>query len=235
MYAPDRFRFTREADLWSVVTEYPFATLCVTAGPDLEIAHLPLAPDGPPGGPRRLLGHLARRNPVHRLVDRPGVRAVAVFTGPHGYLSPTDYATDDNLPTWNYVAVHVSGELRLLPDEQRHDQLARVAALGERHRGRAEPGSPPWGLARAPARLVADLLPHIFFFILDVERTEGVFKLSQGRATADLDAQVSALRARGVPSAARLADLMAAHRPTGPDHAGQPDGATGPAATGSER
>ncbi|MFC8849481.1 MULTISPECIES: FMN-binding negative transcriptional regulator [unclassified Micromonospora] len=234
MYAPDRFRPTREADLWQVVTEYPFATLCVTAGPDLEITHLPLVSGGPPAGPRRLLGHLARHNPVHRLIGRPGVRAVAVFHGPQGYLSPTDYATDDNLPTWNYVVVHVSGTLYPLPDEQRHEQLARLAALGERHRERTEPGTAPWTLAQAPERMVAEMLPHIFFFALEVQRAEGVFKLSQGRGAADIDAQVAALRARGAPSTGQLANLMAAVRPNDAPDAGLRDDTAGPGPAGSQ-
>lgn len=233
MYAPDRFRPTREADLWRVVTDHPFATLCVTAGPDVEITHLPLVPSGLPGGPRRLLGHLARRNPVHRLVGRPGVRATAVFHGPQGYLSPADYATADNVPTWNYVVVHVTGTPYPLPDEQRLDQLARLAALGERQRGPA--GSVPWTLDQVPGSVVAGMLPDIFFFALEVERAEGVFKLSQGRGAADVDAQVAALRVREAPSAGQLADLMAALRPADPPPGGRAGDGAGPLPAGTER
>ncbi len=125
-----------------------FATL-VTQGPDgIEANHLPLLLDGEVG---ILRGHVARANPVWKHWQS-GAAALAIYLGPHAYVSPNWYPTKAEtgkaVPTWNYLTVHARGTLSVIEDA---DWLrAHVAALSDHHEaGRSE----PWTISDAPRRL----------------------------------------------------------------------------------
>src|SRR5579875_129699 len=120
VYIPRSFLMS-EQDAVQFVAEHPFAVLFSTTRDGEPLAtHLPLVrrDDG------RLVGHLARANPHWRHLD--GARVLAVFLGPHAYISPEWYGAMPNVPTWNYVTVHATGTCRLLTGQ---DQLAEALAV----------------------------------------------------------------------------------------------------------
>lgn len=142
----------------------------------------------------RVLMHAARRNPQFEEMVGRSVPALAVVTGPNAYVSPTWYATQAErghaVPTWNYQAVQLRGELTGYDDRDRlMEALAAVTAAQEAHRPR------PWTLEAAPSYLVQGLLRGIVGLELRVSRVEAKAKLSQHRVVADRLGVIEALRA----------------------------------------
>src|SRR5688572_2480299 len=114
MYVPKHFSESDPETLTGIVAAYGFATLVTDVDGAPSATHVPLLLEGncAPGG--RLVGHVARANPHWRSFD--GRTALAIFHGPHGYVSPRWYATSPAVPTWNYAAVHAYGAPRVIDD-----------------------------------------------------------------------------------------------------------------------
>jgi transcriptional regulator len=173
MYVPDHFREDRPDVLHDAMRQIGFATLVTT---DMEANHLPmLLQDG------MLRGHVARANPVWKAGDGA---ALAIFLGPHAYVSPGWYPTKAEtgkvVPTWNYLTVHARGAIRWIQDAGW--LRAHVGALSDAHEaGRAE----PWAVTDAPAAYIDSLVRAIVGFEIAVETLEGKWKLSQNRNDAD--------------------------------------------------
>ena len=139
------------------------------------LSHIPflVAEDG-----AAVHAHLVRTNPIARLLaagERPGVLAVS---GPDGYVSPDWYGPEpDQVPTWNYVAVHLRGTLRLRPGEALRPHLD---ALSARFEERLRP-KPPWRTSKvAPGRL-ASMMRAIVPVELSVESVDGTWKLNRNK------------------------------------------------------
>lgn len=203
MYVPEHFASDDMGLARALVEQHAFGTL-VAGRPDggLEIAHLPFALD--PGEPfGRLRAHVARANPISATLERP-LAVVAVFMGPHGYVTPRWYEHPrDNVPTWNYAAVHVHGTARRIEDETDVRRLLTDLTAGY-ERGAAEPWRPE---ALDPERM-ARLLRGITAFAIDVTRVEAKRKLSQNKSPGDRSGIIAGLRARGGPGDDPLAVLM---------------------------
>jgi transcriptional regulator len=166
MYLPTAFRNDDQKLLLDLMRRHPFATLIGVADGAPEIAHIPiLAKDEP----LRLHGHVARQNPIARLIEA-GAPLTAVFHGPHAYISPRYYRTAPNVPTWNYVVVHASGRPRLI-DAMPH--LREVVDFFEKG---------AWTVDEAHG---ARLAPAVVAFEIAVERLEGKLKLNQNRNPED--------------------------------------------------
>lgn len=179
MYNPPHFREDR-LEILLPIMQAPRMALLACQGPDgLPIlSHLPLLTDG-----TTVVGHLARANPQVAALRAAG-RAVAVFTGAEGYVSPNSYASKAEhhrvVPTWNYEAVHAEGPVEMIDDAERLRGI--VASLTDHH----EAGSAtPWSLDDAPAPFIAGQLKGIVGVVLRVEVLTGKRKLSQNRTPAD--------------------------------------------------
>src|SRR5438093_8602713 len=152
MFLPPHFKEDDVARLHEAIRESRLATL-VTYGPEGLIAsHIPMLLDTAPEPYGRLIGHVSRAN-VQWHAFAADVPALAIFLGPEAYVSPSWYATKRQtgkvVPTWNYVAIHVYGTLRVFHDSDR--LLDLVTRLTNRQEGgRAQ----PWAVADAPADYV---------------------------------------------------------------------------------
>ena len=198
MYLPDMFREDRPEVLQDAVRRIGFATLVTTdAQSGLEANHLPmLLQDG------FLRGHVARANPVWKSGEG---EALAVFLGPHAYVSPSWYPskaeTGKAVPTWNYITVHAKGTIRWI---QHADWLhGNVTALSDVHEAGREQ---PWSIADAPANYIDGLLRAIVGFELRIEKLEGKYKLSQNRDAVDHAGARNGLARAGHEELARLMD-----------------------------
>jgi transcriptional regulator len=121
--------------------------------------------------------HLVRSNPIARLDDVP---AVIVVSGPDGYVSPDWYGVEDQVPTWNYVAVHVRGRLERLGDGLMRDMLDRQSAAYEQ---RLLPKR-PWTAEKMSDGALDRLMRSILPFRLHVERIDATWKLNQNKPEA---------------------------------------------------
>jgi transcriptional regulator len=201
MYLPQAFAEPRADVLAEFMRRHAFATLVTTGAGGLVASHVPLLYDADHGPHGRLLGHLARNNP--QLADLAGGReAMAIFHGPHAYVSPTWYEAQPSVPTWNYAVVHAYGTAEAVTDPAAVTALlARLAATYEDGR------DPAWRMDDQPERFIEGMKRGIGAFAIAVTRLEGKFKLNQNRSAADRRHVVAALAAGDAESAA-VAALM---------------------------
>lgn len=199
MYIPAHFQETRFERIAALVDAYGFATLVTTREGLPEANHIPffLAPEEGPQG--TLYGHLARANP--QAAFAPGEKALAIFTGPHAYVSASWYATP-GVPTWNFAVAHAWGTVEIL--ESPAQQAWIVNTLTQRY---DPPVAEPEGPVMAP-EVQERMLSGIVAFALRVERWQAKFKLSQNRASADRQGVIAHLGQDEHPDAQALAGLM---------------------------
>ncbi len=204
MYNPPAFRVEDRRKLVQFMRRNAFATLVCDGDAGLHVSHVPLLVDEGEGSRLTLVGHEARAN--GQLEALEGARQVlAIFHGPHAYVSPTWYEKHPAVPTWNYTVVHAHGRARRIGDEALADALARLSH-------RYEDGRPaPWRMESLDADFRARMMKAIGGFAIEVERLEGKFKLSQNRPASDARRVIEALEAEGE---AELAALMREHQTT---------------------
>ncbi|WP_432448266.1 FMN-binding negative transcriptional regulator [Aliiroseovarius marinus] len=165
------FRGAEQAANISFAQTRAFGTLCVTAD-ELLLSHIPflLSDDG-----KMAEFHLVRSNPIARLKQE--TQAVIAVTGPDGYVSPDWYGAEDQVPTWNYVAVHLRGRLVPLEQVALHDILERQSAAYE---ARIE-GKAPWTFDKMSPEAIAKMERMIVPMRLEVETIDGTWKLGQNK------------------------------------------------------
>ncbi|HUX46059.1 MAG TPA: FMN-binding negative transcriptional regulator [Terracidiphilus sp.] len=198
MYTPRFNQVTDHATLLQAMRDYSFAILF---GPGADgqptATHLPLVvrEEGEHG---LLEGHFARANSHWQaLASR---EMLVVFAGPHAYVSPTLYAGQLSVPTWNYVAIHAYGTLELVEDEP--GKLALLHGLIQTH----EPAyADQW--ASLPEGYRRTMLAGIVGFRIPIARIEGKFKLSQNRSESDRR-NIREAHAAGTPDEHALANWM---------------------------
>lgn len=123
--------------------------------------------------------HLVRANPIVRLLDTP-LRARLAVQGPHSYISPDWYGLSDQVPTWNYVAVHLVGEVSLRPQEGMRDLLDRQSAEFE---DRLRP-KPSWLTTKMTPEVLDRMMRQVVPCALRVDEIAGTWKLGQNKPDA---------------------------------------------------
>jgi transcriptional regulator len=207
VYLPPLFSETRTEVLLDHIEQHDFGLL-LSHGPDgLVASQIPFLLERR-DGTLCLQGHLARANPQSADLARGG-EVLAIFAGPHAYISPTWYAAGPAVPTWNYASVHAYGAARLIDDPAW--LRAVVTRLSERHEAREAP--PPWRAQDLPERFFASMLDGIVGIEIAVSRLEGKFKLSQNRPAADRPRIIAALERRQDADSHGVAQLMRKREP----------------------
>lgn len=201
MYNPSAFTVTDPARLHAFIDQNGFATLVSSGRERFVASHLPLLLDRAAGPQGQLLGHMARANPQWRDVEG---EVLAIFQGPHTYISPSWYEEDGTVPTWNYVAVHAYGTFQVI-DERAPliDLLHRLVDQYESPRAR------PW-LFDDSAGHVEKMLQAIVGFRIEITRLEGKWKLSQNHSRERQERVVRALQGQQDDDSRSIADLMEA-------------------------
>jgi transcriptional regulator len=200
MYVPRHFEQTDLSALHAFIEQHSFALLCSTAEDGTPFAsHLPMLLDRSAGEKGTLVGHMARANPQWRHAE--GKPVLAVFSGPHHYISPAWYESERVVPTWNYVAVHAAGTLQTIHDRAELMGILRdVVAYFES--GRAE----PW---RIPEDGYAESIAGgTVGFRIEVARLDGKWKVGQNHPADRRERAARALRAQGGEDALAIAELM---------------------------
>ena len=199
MYIPTHFEQKNPTTLWDFIDEHAFGTLLTVVEGRPFVSHVPFLTDR---GAGLLHCHVARANPQwQQLADSSQV--LAMFAGPHGYVSPTWYAERGGVPTWNYAVAHVYGRA-VCVDDAEHKRKHVEALAAKYERGRDAPWVPDYDVRR---------LAGIVGIEIRVDKLEGKFKLSQNRSAADQAGVVAHLRASESAEDAALARLMTAAAP----------------------
>jgi len=205
MYLPKHFEQADPGILHDAIDAFPLGAL-VTVGPEGPDAnHVPFELDRAQGPYGVLRCHVARANPVWRAAQRGGGRALVIFRGVSGYVSPNWYpskrTTHQVVPTYNYAIVHAHGRIVV------HDDPKWVRGLVARLTRRHEATQPaPWKMTDAPADFIDAQLGQIVGVEIAIERLEGKWKMSQNRSAEDRAGVIAGLREQGAPASLALAD-----------------------------
>ena len=190
-YPSPAFREDRLDVLHAAIQELAFGTLVTREADSFATSYLPFETDAERGPNGTLVGHLARYNP-QCLLPPPGVQAIVIFQGPHGYVSPSWYPgkrTDPRqVPTWDYLSVEARGTLVTFNDDERLlDLLNRLTLRNETGREN------PWHVTDAPTDYVREQMRHIVGIELRIESLIGRYKLSQNRNAKDREGACTGL------------------------------------------
>lgn len=194
MYTPTAFAMSKD-ESYQFVQENGFGAL---VSKSLNGTHLPFLLQREEGEKGCLYTHFARANPHWQELD--GEQVVILFSGPHGYISPRWYRTRPAVPTWNYVAVHVYGVVRLLTSSETLSALEATIAHYDPTLSEEK------GIITDEFR--DKLLKGIVGVAIDITRIEGKQKLSQNRSAEDLEGVVIGLESSNAEPKTNLSEWM---------------------------
>ncbi|MED1900329.1 transcriptional regulator [Bacillus thuringiensis] len=197
MYIPKYFAIQDEEMKYEIMEQNSFATLFSQHNGEPYATHLPLLLNREP---LTLHGHFARPNEQWKDIGTQQV--LAIFQGPHSYISPSWYETNNAVPTWNYVAVHVYGELEIVEDEKTLvDSLQDLVSKYE------DPES-TYSLNDVDPNYMGGLSKGIVGFKIKINKIEGKAKLSQNHSVKRQNLVVEKLEKVGSEESKRIAELM---------------------------
>ncbi len=201
MYIPEYHRIRDDGEALRFARAHLFAILVSNSNQGPFATHLPVLVSESETG-LVVRGHVARQNP-HCQYLQGAQESLVIFHGPHAYISPSLYELRENVPTWNYAAVHMYGQVTTFNDPTHlldvlhqiihtfeSEYMQQWSGLSEEYRQR--------------------MLHHIVGFELKVSRIEGKYKLSQNRSPLDQQSVIDSLGSSGDSVISGTAALMRA-------------------------
>lgn len=187
MYIPSYFEVPAKETLRDILPQASFADLITADSDGLPMAtHLPLIYAEDEGEFGTIYGHVARANPHWKLFRNR--QSLVIFRGPHAYVSPRFYATQINVPTWNYVSVHALGQIEIISDAGA--VLAVLKQLSDENEAEA---LNPWRVEDFDQKRLNALTKAIVAFKIPVQKLEAKAKLGQNKKEDDRNAVADAL------------------------------------------
>jgi transcriptional regulator len=203
MYLPKHFEQNDVAVIHELMRAHPLATLVTLGSGGLNANHIPLHVCAEPAPLGTLRGHVARANPMWNDF-RADVAALAVFRGPQAYISPSWYPTKTQtgrvVPTWNYLAAHACGPLRIIDDPAWVRDLLQTLTT-EHEAAQAN----PWSMRDAPEEFVAKMVAGVVGIEIVISSLTGKYKASQNQPSENRAGVVHALRAQHTDEARAMA------------------------------
>lgn len=197
MYIPKHFQLNDEDMINEFIEQYSFATLFSQHNGEPYATHLPLTFNK---DEHALYGHFARPNEQWR--DTGNQQVLAVFHGPHCYISPSWYETPMAVPTWNYVSVHVYGRL-----ERIEDQEIIVNSLHEMV-NKYEKANSSYQLNEVDAKFMEGMTKAIVAFKINITKIEAKAKLSQNHPVERQELVIQQLESSSEQNDLQIASLM---------------------------
>ena len=202
MYTPKLYREEDREKILEFLKRNNFPALVTSDGEKLIATHLPVEVVETGNDTLKIYSHMSRANLQWKSFSEQ--EALLIFQGAHTYISPTWY-NHVNVPTWNYMMVHVYGKARVVDGEELKSTLGRLI---ERH----ETGS-DYRMESLPNEFVDKEMKGAIGFVVDVTRIDAGYKLSQNRNDEDHANIVRELELRGDEESARVAEAMRRNRP----------------------
>ncbi|MDQ3111906.1 MAG: FMN-binding negative transcriptional regulator [Bacteroidota bacterium] len=176
MYIPSYFRNENHDDLLAFMRAHPLAVICSNGPEAPQATHLPFIV-------REeekkiiLVSHFAKANPHAAMLQKTG-QVIVIFSGRDAYISPSHYEKKENVPTWNYIAVHATGTIRFLNSEEEKSGILQETIMN------FDPGyKKQWD--NLPSEYISGMMKGISAFEIEVTTLEGKFKLSQNKTTSE--------------------------------------------------
>jgi transcriptional regulator len=199
MYIPEFNRVRDHAEILSFVQTYPFAILVTASDSGPFATHIPILVRST-DNQVVLHGHMAKANPHWGLLEK-GQESLAIFHGPHAYISPSLYESRESVPTWNYAAVHVYGQARVFSEAPWLMEEAReiIHAFDPAYYAQ-------WSSLSDKFR--NGMVKHIVGFEIVASRIEAKYKISQNRTKGDQASVIGSLEQSADTAAVEIAKLM---------------------------
>ena len=198
MYIPPKYRNSNLDEVRQFLEDNAFGILISKGNPYPLATHIPLELDTDEQGNDILVGHLAKANPHWKSFEsQPDV--LAIFNGPHSYISSSWYK-DEEVPTWNYIAVHIKGKLQILTEDELLSILHKLVDKYEKD------SDNPIRLDDLSAKTMRQV-NGIVGFKIAIDEIHAAYKLSQGRET-DHPKIIEELRKRSSGMSNEVADAM---------------------------
>jgi transcriptional regulator len=202
MYIPKLFENKDTTAILEFIQQHSFGILITQGVENIVATHIPLLLYKLDDGKYVLRGHIARANNQHANWQKMGETDVlAIFTGAHAYISSSWYEKP-NVSTWNYIAVHVYGKLKILEGE------ALYAAMSDLTRHFEAGQAKPRFVENMPTDMIRRELRGIVGFEIAIEKLQGTEKLSQNRNPTDYQNIIQELDKSSYPDAKAVADAM---------------------------
>lgn len=204
MYIPEHFVVRDRSTALAFMRANPFAILISSTGEGPFATHLPVvlreSATGDSENKLVIRGHVAKANPHWRYLEQQP-NCLMIFHGPHAYVSPANYETRENVPTWNYGAVHAYGEARVFsaPDELLGVLHELIPTFEAAYAGQWASLSPSYR---------ERMLSHIVGIEITVTKLEAKFKLSQNRTKQEQANVITSLGAADDTAVSGTARLM---------------------------
>jgi len=198
MYTPAHYKNTERAELKNFIRENGFGILINQVDDKPWATHIPMELDTDAHGNDILVGHIAKANPQWRYFEA-NKQLLCIFNGPHSYVSSSWYK-EEEVPTWNYIAVHVYGSLTILNEEE---LLASLYKLVDKYE---KDSKNPISIHQLSDKTMRQI-KGIVGFQIKIEDIQATYKLSQGREH-DHPKIIDALEARNESGSTAIAKCM---------------------------
>ncbi|RLQ90138.1 FMN-binding negative transcriptional regulator [Planomicrobium sp. Y74] len=199
MYIPKFYKVTSINEIREFVHHHSFGTLVTTRKGRPIATHLPLQLVKE-GEDYYITGHMAYGNPQWRTFEA-SEEILIMFQGPHSYISSSWYE-QENVPTWNYQAVHIYGAAQILDEEELKQDLTKLLEKYEHHR------TDPVLWDKLSPSLLEKEMKGIVGFKVKVNDIQAAYKMSQNRSDTDYRNIIEQLRNQGNSDSSRMADEM---------------------------
>ncbi len=199
MHIPKYNQVTDWQEIAAFIRENSFGILVNVANGTPLATHIPIELEEKADGSRVLTGHIAKANPQWEAFTNGAT--LVIFTAPHAYISSSWYEKE-TIPTWNYIAVHVYGQIRLLTEDELRASLARLMDRYEAASAR------PVSLQDVPQQHLENNLRAIVGFELAIADVQARFKLSQNKHEQDYNSVITHLRERTDEGSHKIAEEM---------------------------
>lgn len=199
MYIPKYYKVTNVEEIWDFVQKNSFGTIVTTNQGKPIATHLPLGLNKK-GDDYYITGHLAYGNPQWKTFENDE-DVLVMFQGPHSYISSSWYE-DEEVPTWNYQAVHIYGKASILEKDELIKELTIMLEKYEENREN------PVLWDKLSPQLLESELKGIVGFKIKVGEIQAAYKLSQNRKEKDYINIIDKLKNEGNPNSKQMAELM---------------------------
>lgn len=205
MFVPKLYEVTNVSEIHDFIETNSFGILVCQSNNRLLATHIPLIIHADDSG-SYLFGHIARANPQWKnFKDEDEV--LAIFQGPHSYISSSWY-DHENAPTWNYIAVHIYGKIRLVEGEELFQSMKFMLDKYERD------SEKPVKLEAMNADYVNKIFRAIVGFKISIDEIQAASKLSQNRDDKNHKEVIRQLEKRGDANSKAISEAMKKDRPS---------------------
>lgn len=198
MYTPSSFKEEDPKILFDLIEKFNFGILFTQHQENPEATHLPFLVDRTRGEHGVLIAHFAKANKHWQKIDQTK-EVLAIFLGPHNYISPSWYKNRAEVPTWNYATVHVYGKPIIIQEPELLE--AMVTRLTHYHENKIESN---WSLDEVSKKDFANDLKAIVGIEIEITRMEGKFKFNQNKSREDQAKVVENLDDLGIDEVSQI-------------------------------